>query len=62
MSSGAISHETIGELPLDPELFAVDLDRGRVVGVLLDGYRVCSGSHQSRGHHVARRLIAGRTR
>ena len=51
LSRGPVPPEEIHQLPPDPELSAVNTDSGGLLGLLLDGHRVCSWQNISGGHH-----------
>ena len=57
-----VPHAPLGQLPPDPELPALHPDRGRILGLLLDGHRVRPGQDQPGRHHTPRRFLAGRIR
>ena len=58
LPGGPVPPQEIHQLPPHPELFALNTHSGRVLGLLLDGHRVCSGPNISGRHHLAGRLSA----
>ena len=58
LPGGPVPPEKVHQLPSHPELSALNTDSGRVLGLLLDGHRVCSWQNISGGHHLAGRLAA----
>ena len=53
LPGGPVPPEKVHQLPSHPELSALNTDSGRVLGLLLDGHRVCSWQNISGGHHLA---------
>ena len=58
LPGGPVPPQEIHQLPPHSELFALNTDCGRVLGLLLDGHRVCSWPNISWGDHPASRLSA----
>ena len=52
LPGGPVPPQKIHQLPPHPELSALNTDSGRVLGLLLDGHRVCSWQNISGGHHL----------
>ena len=59
LPGGPVPPEKIHQLPPHPELSALNTDCGSLLGLFLDGHRVCSGQNISGGHHPAGSLSAG---